>query len=212
MRLYYLPGSCALAPHIALEISGASYDLVRLERGQNREAEYLAINPLGTVPALVDDRGSIVVESHAILVHIADAYPTAALAPRPGTPERDQMHRWLSYFTCTVHTGFATLWRPERFTTGDPKPVTESAEHRLNIAFALIDKHLVDRQFVLGDRLSVADHYLFVLGRWGFRLETPTSTYPNILRIVTEISSMAAVQRAMEQQKIRLDYPKSGLG
>jgi glutathione S-transferase len=65
---------------------------------------------------------------------------------------------------------------------------------------------------MLGDHITIADFYLFVLGRWGLRLQTPTSTYPNLMRLILEMASKPSVLRAMEQEGISLDHPKSGLG
>ena len=89
LTLYYSPGSCALASHIALEEAGADYKTVRLNFANNdqRKPEYLALNPKGRVPVLVGDGGAFT-ESAAILMHLADCHPEAKLAPKAGTPER----------------------------------------------------------------------------------------------------------------------------
>lgn len=96
MKLYYLPGSCALAPHVALELSGLPYEAVRVERGKQTDPSYLAINPLGRVPALVTPDHDTITEVPAVLCYIADAAPKRRLLPDVGTRERYQVLRWMA--------------------------------------------------------------------------------------------------------------------
>src|SRR5476651_71538 len=82
LKLYYAPGTCALASHIALEEAGAKYDLVRLsfKNDEQKKPDYLKINPKARVPSLVTDRG-VLTETPALLIYIAQTYPAAKLAP-----------------------------------------------------------------------------------------------------------------------------------
>ena len=214
MKLYYLPGSCALAPHIALEMTGTQYELIRVERGQNHEPEYLAINPLGLVPTLVDDDGSVITENIAVLLRIADAFPLAGLMPSARTCDWYQALRWMTYFATTVHPSFAMLWRPERFTVnpGCHASVRHSGRTRLKNAFDLIERHLQRRRYMIGESFTITDAYLFVFGRWGFRLEKSTKDFPELLRFTVEMTSLSAVQGAIKQQGITLGGPSDGPG
>ena len=107
--LYYLQGSCAIAPHIVLEWIGGPYQIIRLEEGDTWKAEYLAINPRGLVPALVEDN-IVLTENVAILMHLADQAPSANLAPSIGV-QRSQMLSWLVFLSSTVHPAYAALWQ-----------------------------------------------------------------------------------------------------
>ena len=111
LRLYWRPGSAAMAPHAALAEIGVAYELVRVERDEAQsDPGYLALNPLGVVPTLVD--GDVVLnESAAILLYLADRFPEARLAP----PERAQFYRWLVFMTNTLQTGFLRYFYPERY-------------------------------------------------------------------------------------------------
>ena len=102
-KLYYAPGTCALASHIALEEAGAAYTTERLDfkNNQQNSAEYLKINPKGRVPALVTDRG-VLTETPAMLAFIAQSFPQAKLAPSDAFAFA-QAQSFNSYLCSTVH-------------------------------------------------------------------------------------------------------------
>jgi glutathione S-transferase len=111
MKLYYLAGSCALAPHIALELSGLPYEAIRVERGKQTDPSYLAINPLARVPALVTPDHDTITEVPAVLCFIAEMAPDRRLLPDVGTRERYEALRWMAYLASTVHPALGRLWR-----------------------------------------------------------------------------------------------------
>jgi glutathione S-transferase len=214
MKLFYLPGSCALAPHIALEYCGIAYHAVRVERGTHTDPAFLAINPLGRVPALVTARHGTLTEVPAVLSYIADIATGSGLLPATGTPERYQALRWMAYLSSTVHPAFGRLWRAERFC--DDASCMRSVEHaaatQLTNDFAYIDRHLSNRQWVAGDDPTAADYHLFVFGRLGLRLATNTRDFPNFYRHTLDIASLAATKSAITQQGITFEGPASGPG
>ena len=225
MRLYVLPGACSLASHIALEVaaeaqevggiaSSREFDVIVVQRGSNRQPGYLAVNPNGSVPALITRNGDLIIETLAVLLHIADQVPAAGLAPPPGVAARDRLHSLLSFMVTTVHPAFQMLWRAERF-AGSEKgraDVRRTAEGRIAIMFETLDKKLHRREYLVGESFSVADAYLFVLGRWGLRLGRPTTAYPRLWRFTEVTAALPAVRRAMVREGISLRKPKSGLG
>lgn len=225
MKLYVLPGACSLASHIAFEVAAdvqgsmptgprPGFDVVVVQRGRHREPDYLAVNPRGTVPALVTRKGDLVVESLAVLLHIADHAPTAGLAPPLGDPARDRLHGLLSFMVTTVHPAFQMLWRPERFTAAEEAraDVRRTAEGRIAAMLGVLEEELDSRGRLIGEGFSVADAYLFVLGRWGLRLGRPTTAYPRLWRFTEATAALPAARRAMEREGISLAEPKSGLG
>ncbi len=214
MKLYYLPGSCALAPHIALAHSGLQFAAVRVERGKQAEPAYLAINPLGRVPALVTSSSSILTEVPAVLSFIADSAPASQLLPAIGSPDRYEALRWLAFLSSTVHPAFGRLWRAERFTydADGIQAVEQAAARQLRDDYSYIDGMLTNKTFLVGDRVTVADFYLFVFGRWGFRLVESTRKFPNFLRHTMQIADLPATKIALEQQGVTLEGPKSGPG
>ena len=104
MLLYYAPGSCSLASHIALEEAGADYETVRMDlgAGDQRRAEYLALNPLGRVPALAID-GAVLTENAAILAFIAQRFPDAGLAPISDPLAFARVQGFNAFLASTVH-------------------------------------------------------------------------------------------------------------
>lgn len=220
MRLYVLPGACSLASHIALETVGrgssgpGAWEVVVLQRGKNHDPEYTAVNPLGTVPALVTPDGRLIVESLAVLLHIADAHPGSGLAPPPGDPDRDRLLMLLSLMVTTGHSAFQMLWRSERFADTEEAraSVQRMCEPRIGVLLERLDREIGETGYLVGKRLSIADMYLFVLGRWGLRLQRPTRHYPHLWKFTERTAEVAAVQRAMAREGIALEGPKAGLG
>jgi glutathione S-transferase len=214
MKLYYLPGSCALGPHIALEYSGISYEAVRVERGEQTDPAYLAVNPLGRVPTLVTATQGNLTEAPVVLSYIADVATGRRLLPAVGTPERYEALRWMSYISTTVHPALGRLWRAERFCdeAGCGSSVERAAAAQLANDFAHIETHMSNRQWIAGDHLSVADFHLFVFGRLGLRLPASTRDFPSFHRHTLEIASLPATQSAMAQEGIALEGPASGPG
>jgi glutathione S-transferase len=214
MKLFYLAGSCALAPHIALEHSGLIYEAIRVERGKQTEPAYLAVNPLGRVPALVTTSHGTITEVPAVLSYIAECTPRCGLLPALGTPARYEALRWMAYLSSTVHPAFGRLWRAQRFAASEDcaGSVEQAAASQLSGDFARIEHLLADKHWVAGDELTVADFYLFVFGRWGFRLPTSTRNFPSFHRHTLAVAELAATTRAISQQGITLEGPASGPG
>lgn len=221
MRLYVLPGACSLASHIALEVASECmpkgsfpWEVVVLQRGRNHDPEYTAVNPLGTVPALVTSDGRLIVESLAVLLHIADACPDARIAPPVGHADRGRLHTLLSVMVTVGHTAFQMLWRSERFadTEEGRASVQRMCEQRIGALFERLEREIGEAGYLIGNRPSVADMYLFVLGRWGLRLAHPTTDYPLLWRFTERFAEIGAVQRAMAREGIALQGPKAGLG
>lgn len=221
MRLYVLPGACSLASHIALEAvkeavpaGSPSWEVVVLERGRNYDPAYTAINPTGTVPALVTTDGRLIVESLAVLLHIAGAYPEARIAPPAGDVDRDRIHTLLSLMVTAGHSAFQMLWRSERFadTEEGRESLQRMCEPRIGALFERLEREIGEAGYLVGDRLSVADMYLFVLARWGLRLARPTIRYPVLWKFTERLADVGAVRRAMAREGIELQGLKAGLG
>jgi len=165
-KLYYTPGACSLADHIALEWSGLPFEAVRVSREQRKSPGYLAINPAGAVPAL-QEGDWVLTQNAAILHYIADRAPQAAL-DGDGTPRsRAEVNRWLAILNSDVHPAFKPLFGAAAY-LGDAGTIDKAkaeARRQLRTLFECLDKGLVGRQWLAGVR-SIADPYLFVVTRW----------------------------------------------
>ena len=169
LTFYYAKGTCALASHLALEYANAPYETVRLDFGaqQQRSPEYLKVNPKGRVPALVTDRG-VITETPAILQYIAQAFPKAGLAPLDDPFLLAKVNEINSYLCSTVHPAHAHKGRGHRW--ADDEQAWESMKKKVpqNMAdcYTLIEEGMLKGPWVLGERFSISDLYLYTVSRW----------------------------------------------
>ena len=186
-----------MAPHAALAEIGVEYELVRIERDEAQtDSGYLALNPLGVVPTLID--GDLVLnESAAILLYLADRYPQARLAPQ----NRAQFYRWLIFMTNTLQTALLRMFYPERYGGGEVgRFATAEAERH----FDLIDLNLEGREWLVGEHRTAADLFLFMLTRWGRHLEPPAWSRPRIRAHFLRTLALPGVSRMVEEQELEL--------
>ena len=166
LKLFYAPGSCALASHIALEEAGADYTGHRVDTmgGEQRKPEYLAINPKGRVPALATDRG-VLTENPAILTFIAQSFPKAKLAPFDDAWAYAQVQSFNAYLCATVHVAHAHRmrgyrWADEQSSFDDMK---RKVPETVGACFELIEREMFKGPWVMGEAYSICDPYLFTL-------------------------------------------------
>lgn len=206
MKLYYFQGSCALAPHIALEWAGADYDLSEMKRSETRAPEFLKKNPAGKVPVLELDDGSCVTQVNAVLQFIADSWPGAGLGPgsnEDGNPEtRHTLQRWLSHFNGDVHTSFTPYFMTFRFADSDAAAAEVKAHAAEEVAFQLkiVDDHMAGRDWMLGERRSILDPYLFVFTLWAGFMPDRLNAFPNLKAFSTRMKEDPGVRNALKMQ------------
>jgi glutathione S-transferase len=206
LTLYYSPGACSLAPHIALEETGAAYalQLVSIPKGEHQAFEYLNVNPRGKIPALRTDDG-VLTENVAILTYIARTFPQSGLLPEePFDMARCISHMaWLSN---TVHPAFTHIVRPGRFATDEPAQQNVKATGRENAWKLLqeVDRLLDGQQWVLGSRCSVADPYTLVIYGWGKGHGMPVEQLKNYSAFKDRMLQRPAVRRVLEREESRL--------
>lgn len=211
LTLYYSPGACSLASHVALEESGEAYHEVRvaIREGANRSDEYLAINPRGRLPALRIGE-QILTENPAILLWVGHAFPEAQLLPRLASLEHARVLEWLCWLTSSVHITFAQLWRAERFVGAGAEATLVSAlqaQGRAQVEqhWGEIDQRLQGRQFAVGDRFSVVDANLLPFYRWGGLIGLDMRTrYPAWTTHAERMLQRPAVQRVLQRERIEL--------
>lgn len=165
MKLYYIPASCSLSPHIVLNELGIDATLIKVDykkhltdTGEN----YFEVNDFGYVPALELDDGTVLREGPAIVQYLGDLKPDHKLVPANGTLDRYRLQEWLSFLTSEVHKGYIPLL----YSTLAGKYI-ETAKPRLEKRFAWIDEQLATRPYLMGESFTVADAYLFALTGWG---------------------------------------------
>lgn len=203
MKLYFSPGSCALASHIALEEAGAKFEAHRIDTKANaqRSPEYLAINPKGRVPALVTDRG-VITETVAILAYIAQTHPQAHLAPLDDPFAFAQMQAFNSYLASTVHVAFAHKFRGRRWVDDEAAIVAmqKKVPQSVGDAMALIETGFLKGPWVMGRDYTVADGYLYTLATWLEGSGVDVSKLPRVLDHRARVTARPATQRALARE------------
>lgn len=160
MKLYHSQYTRSGRARWMLEEIGAAHEIVRIsfQKGEHKTPAYLEIHPHGSVPALVD--GDLrLSESSAILMHLADKFPEAGLAPAPGTDERAQYYRWLVYVPATVDPVLETITMHTRMlpeNRRDPA-LAEAAKRKLETIARVLEQAVDGRSFVVGDHFTAAD-------------------------------------------------------
>ncbi|HEU0098312.1 MAG TPA: glutathione transferase GstA [Allosphingosinicella sp.] len=195
MRLYYTPGTCSLATHIAAREARIDVELVKVDLATKLTADggrYAAINPLGYVPALVLDGGEVLTEASAVLQYLADIRPESGLLPAAGTFERYVAQQWLAFVATELHKGFAPLWKKET-----PPDVRRQTVETLATRFAFLDQHLAGRRFLLGERFSVADAYAFAVLGWARLMSIDLARWPNLTAFVERVEARPKVREAL---------------
>ena len=203
LTLYYTPNSCALAAHLALEMSGLEYTARRLDFAKNeqRSPEYLAINPKGRVPALVTAQG-VLTENPAILIYICQLKPEAKLAPLGDPFAFAQLQSFNSYLASTVHVAHAHRYRGYRWADAADaiEAMKQKVPQNMRDCFRLIDSELLKGPWVMGAALSVGDLYLYTICRWLPGDEVDIAEFPRVAEHFKRVEALPAVQRVLTQQ------------
>lgn len=201
MKLYYLPGACSLADHIALEWIGQPFEAHRVEREELRSPAYLRISPAGVVPALQENDGWVLTENAAILNYLADKYPESGLGGDGSARGRAEVNRWLAYINSDLHPAFRPVFRPERFIEGEAaqEALRSIALTQLRGYFERLDGQLSGREWLTGAR-SFADPYLFVVLRWAMAKGVNLDGLDNLTRFQQRMLNDAGVKAAMQQE------------
>jgi glutathione S-transferase len=198
VKLYFLPGACSLSPHIVLRELGLPFDLERVDTKAGKTAsgaDFRTINPKGYVPVLQLDDGEVLTEGAAIVQYLADRKPDAGLAPPPGTMDRYRLQEWLVYVATEIHKGFSPLFRAKDEEAKKPLVAALTAK------FPYLARQLSSRQFLLGDRFTVADAYLFTVLNWSRFVGIDLSQWPELRAYHERIKSRPAVRAAIDAEK-----------
>jgi glutathione S-transferase len=167
MKLYFTPGACSQAPHIVLHETGLGHEAIKVDlRAKKLEGgeDYLAINPKGAVPAIALENGEVLTENAVILQYLGDRASLGDLLPGLGDFRRYRVLEWVNYITTEVHKGFGPLFAAD---AGDEVKAFATANVKKKLDY--VDKQLVG-PFLMGDALTIADAYLFVMTGWAEKM------------------------------------------
>ena len=204
LKLYFAPGTCALASHIALRDAGAAYTVERIDFKSNMQnsADYLAINPKGRVPALVTDRG-ILTETPAMLAFIAQSFPEAALAPLDDAFAFAAVQAFNSYLCSTVHIAHAHRMRGYRWATEESSfaDMKRKVPESVGASFALIERGMLRGPWVMGEQYTICDPYLFTLAQWLEGDGVDLAALPKVMDHRKRMSERPAVRAALAEEQ-----------
>jgi glutathione S-transferase len=201
MKLYFSPGACSLAPNIVVQEAGlaARVQLVKTDlraKTVSGGGDYLAINPKGYVPALELDDGVVLTEVTAILQYLADLAPAAGLAPANGTVARYQLQAMLNFIATEIHKAWSPLWHKDAHAA-----IHEASRAALAKRFANLRAVLDAQPFLMGERFTVADAYLFVVANWGRGTGVDLAPWPWIAAHHARVKARPSVAAAIAAEK-----------
>jgi glutathione S-transferase len=195
MKLYYAPGACSLAVHIVLRESGHPFELVKVDlRAKRTETgeDFLKVNPKGYVPALDLGDGSILTEAGVCAQYVADLAPQTDLAPVAGTMERYRLMEWIHYTSTEIHKTFGPLF--------DESASAELRQRQVDLIakrLPLVAEHLADRHFLMGEKFTCADAYLYTVLNWTHVLKIDLSPWPALQAYLKRAAARPAVRAAL---------------
>lgn len=198
MILFYATGSCSLSPHIVAHEAGIEVHPQKVDlktKTVRSEGDFLAINPKGYVPALELDNGQMLTEGPAIVQYIADQKPAAGLAPAAGTMERYRLQEWLNFVTSELHKSMGSMFNPAQ-TPEWKEAVKATLAKRLD----WLSKQLEGKQYLMGDKFSVADGYLFTVLGWAPMVGFDLGPWPVIREYAARVGQRPKVVEAMKQE------------
>ena len=203
LKLYYAPGTCSRASHIALREAGAEFELCQVDfaAAEQHTDAYRGVNPKGRVPALETDHG-ILTETPAILTYVSQQYPLAKLAPLTNPFEFARLQAINSYLCATVHVAHAHSRRGERW-ADDPAAIESmkrKAPEVMAACFQLIEDEYFSGPWVMGEGYSIADPYLFTITQWLPAHRIESNRYPKIHGHLNRMLERGAVREAIEAE------------
>ena len=207
VKLYYSPGACSLASHIAIEEVGIPYETqrVNLAQGEQRQPEYLKINPRGRVPALqVGDH--ILTENVGILTYLGGGYPDAKIWPQK-TWDQAKLVSSMAWLSNTVHPAYGHYVRTERYVDDEncKQAVKDKGLASFRGYLEEIDRLLTGQKWSIANQYTVIDGYLLVFYRWANRAKLPVKELRNYTALVDRVLSRPAVHKVMADEGITME-------
>lgn len=197
MKLYFAPLACSLASRIALYEAGASAQYTRVDTKTKRDehgADFLSINPMGQVPALQTDDGTVLTENTAVLQYIADYFPDANLAPLSGL-QRSKLQQWLGFIGTELHKA---VFIPLLDATA-PAEAKDYAREKIPLRFRILQNHLTGSEFLL-DQFTIADAYLTTVLNWSAYVGIDLAQWPAVSDYYQKMKKRPSVALAINEE------------
>ena len=198
MKLYYAPGACSLSPHIVAREAGIDLQLEKVDTKSHTYgagADFYKVNPKGYVPALEIKAGDILTEGPAIVQYLGDQKPQSGVVPAAGTTERYRLQEMLGFINSEIHKTYSPLFNPNT----KPEQAEERKEY-LKKRYAYVEGLLTNREYLVGNKFTAADAYLFTVTNWAQYVKLDLTGFPNLLAFQKRVAARPAVQQAMKEE------------
>jgi glutathione S-transferase len=205
MKLYYSPGACSQAPHILLHEIGLHHDAERVDLKEKRlesGGDYLAINPKGAVPALELDSGDVLTENAVILQYLGDRSSAGEILPPMGNFRRYRVLEAVNFITTELHKRFGYLFSPD-----STEEMKQLVIRDLGKKLDYIDAELGEGPFLLGDELTLADPYLFVIASWADKMLGGLDRWPNLKALRERMMERPSVRHVLRFEGLLQEEP-----
>lgn len=208
-KLYYAPGACSLAVHAALELAGVAFEpvLVKLHQGEHKTPEYLALNPRGQIPLLLDGEDAVD-QIVAMVLHLDARLPQARLLPASGLA-RTRVLETLCWLNSTVHPAFTRVFRPGNFaaTPEGQADVKTCGVAKFRELLQELEAHVAQcsSAWLNGEQPGILDTYTLTLLRWGALIGIDPASLPATWALVQRLAALPAVARVLEREQLVLN-------
>ncbi len=205
VTLYAAKGTGSVAPQAVLACAGAEHNIIWIDydANENHSAKFLAINPRGQLPAIALEDGTIVTESAAIMLHLADCYPAANLIPQTATVLRAQMYRWMAFMATNVYEDFLRMAYPANYTSDSAAEANVSASGAASMdrSWGILNEALAGRRCLVGDSLTIADIYMAMLYSWPHGRDMHYAHYQNLLPALQHTLSIPTIKKVFDENE-----------
>jgi len=200
MKLYYAPGTCALACWIALKWANADFEV---QKANYASAEFKKVNPLAQVPALDIGGKRAMTQADAIFGYIVEKHPEANLGADDNILGRFEYAETMSFLTGDFHPAFWPFFGPQRYTVDNSEAALENVRKasfaRIDRVMTYLDGLIGDGEHVYRNRRTVADAYAFIMSRWTVRVPKTWKEYPNVARLFASMEKDEDVQAVLRE-------------
>lgn len=194
--LYARPGSGSFVVEAAFLLAGQPFECKDVPKSDRPDPDFLKISPLNQVPVLTLPDGTVMTESAAICILLGERFTQAALAPIADAPGRADFLRWMALMTSVVYPAILRFYYAHRYTADEDgkAAVKRAAVEEMDRGLAVLDAALAGRQWLAGDRFSLADIYLLMLFSWHPEIERARTTWKNVERVCAVLRDHPAVR------------------
>jgi len=198
MKLFYSPGACSLSPHIVAREAGIDVELEKVDTKThtfNGGSDYFKVNPKGYVPALEIKAGDILTEGPAIVQYLGDQKPQSGVVPAAGSAQRYRLQEMLGYINSEIHKTYSPL-----FNKAISEETANERREYLKKRYAYLEGVLATKQYLVDNKFTAADAYLYTVTRWAPFVKVDLTGFPNLKEFQARVEARPAVQQALKEE------------